>query len=269
MPARLAAVLSVLALAVPGAAAADLTVTTPGISGAEGTVRVMLFDNDKDYRDLDRPRLTLRVPALDGVPEYRIGGLAPGSYAVAAHHDRDNDGDVEYTVADGIGDPLAVGGGRPLLKRPPIPAFADVAVPLAGKGPAAVALALGPGAKLERRPQGPTLRLRNLPTGEGVLRLRLFADGKGWARAAESGRDATVFLNRTGPASAELTLTLPPLPEGRYAVLAFFEPIPDGRLGEGEPRAVSGEAPAGGALPTFEAAAVPLLPGTETALTLR
>lgn len=267
MPARLAAILSALALAAPGAAAADLAVTTAGIGKAEGTVRVMLFDSDKDYRDLDRPKLTLRVPALDGAPTYRIGGLAPGSYAVAAHHDRDNDGDVEYTVADGIGDPLAV-AGKPLLKRPPIPAFADVAVQVAATG-AAVTLPLGPSATLGKRPDGPTLRLKGVPTGEGVLRLRLFADEKGWARAGESGRDATVFLNRLGPASAEMTLALPPLPAGRYAVLAFFEAVPDGRLGTGEPRAVSGEARSQDGLPPFAAAAVELAPGTETALTLR
>lgn len=247
--------------------AADLTVTLPGIPKAEGTVRVMLFDDDKDYRDLDWPRITLRVPAQEGVPEYRIGGLAPGTFAVAAHHDRDNDGDVEYTVADGIGDPLVV-AGKPLLKRPPIPAFADVAVQVPAKG-AAVSLPLGPSAKLEKRPAGPTLRLRNIPTGEGTLRLRLFAEEKGWARAGESGRDATVFLNWRGPAPAEMILGLPPLPAGRYAVLAFFEPVPDGRLGAGEPRAVSGEAPADAALPSFGAAAVELLPGKETALTLR
>ena len=94
--AALAAALAIAALLATEAAAADLEVRIEGLSSADGDVRVALHRQvtDGDFPD-DRGVVdAIKRPASAGTLSIVFAGVPTGTYAVAAFHDADRDGEL-------------------------------------------------------------------------------------------------------------------------------------------------------------------------------
>ena len=78
------------------AAAADLNVRIEGLRSAEGDVRVALHRQvpDGDFPGDAGVVAATILSAAPGAVRVVFAGLAPGSYAVAAFHDADGDGEL-------------------------------------------------------------------------------------------------------------------------------------------------------------------------------
>ena len=85
--------IAALVLGLAGSAgAADLRVAVSGVRGAEGQVKLMLFEREDGFRKEDKARLVLALPATAGTVEGLMRELPPGRYAVIAYHDENGDG---------------------------------------------------------------------------------------------------------------------------------------------------------------------------------
>jgi len=131
-----------VALAIPAARATDLSVTIKGIRSNNGAVMVGVYSDPQGYADavsnsskvgqLNDPRrlvgVSLRANAGDETMIF--AGLPPGSYAVIAFHDENDNGRLDE---NGWGVPLEgygfSNGAMPFLSAP---SFADAAVPISG-----------------------------------------------------------------------------------------------------------------------------------------
>ena len=71
--------------------AADLTVTLEGVRSAKGEVRFALFDR-VDQFPRGEELVSKDIPAGLGSVTVRFRGLKPGEYAIAVHHDENDDG---------------------------------------------------------------------------------------------------------------------------------------------------------------------------------
>jgi len=126
---RLALLLALLS----GAAAshaADLSIRVDGARGAQGAIRVALFDSADRF--LKRALQSASAPARDGATTLEIKDLAPGQYAIAAYHDANDNGKMDRNM---MGIPLeATGFSNDALGNMGPPAFeaARFALPAAG-----------------------------------------------------------------------------------------------------------------------------------------
>ena len=117
-----------LAVAAQAAAAADLRVTINGVRDGAGVLRVAVCD----AQEFLRPTCghTAQVPAQAGAAV--IHGLAPGVYAVQAHHDANRDGHINRRF---FGRPTeGIGFSRDAAMRGGPPEFADAAIALGPRG---------------------------------------------------------------------------------------------------------------------------------------
>lgn len=84
-----------LSLAAAGsAAAADFTITVTGIRSANGQMRLALFNNPVDFPN-GKSVVSRNVPARLGEVTVIIEGLTPGPYALALHHDENNNNKMD------------------------------------------------------------------------------------------------------------------------------------------------------------------------------
>jgi uncharacterized protein (DUF2141 family) len=119
-----------LALAVllgpTAAGAAELTVRLDGIAPLGGTLRVGVFASAEAFAARGDGVLTSRnLPATPGRAELTFEGLPPGRYAVTAHHDADDDRELDRLFALVPTEGVALSTNPPLLRAP---AFDDIAV---------------------------------------------------------------------------------------------------------------------------------------------
>lgn len=127
---------TLLALAWPalfGAAAqaADLHVAVGPVRGAEGQVKLMLFDHAEGFRKEDQARAVLALPARSGRIEGVFRDLPPGRYAIVAYHDENNDGKLNLRFG------MFPKEGYGLSNNPKVsgpPRFADSAFALPKEG---------------------------------------------------------------------------------------------------------------------------------------
>lgn len=68
--------------------ATDLTVVIEEIKSTDGTIKVGLFDNISAFPKM--PLMKLSTPARPGIVSVVFKDLAPGSYALSAFHDVNN-----------------------------------------------------------------------------------------------------------------------------------------------------------------------------------
>jgi uncharacterized protein (DUF2141 family) len=81
-------------LATGPAVAADLTITITGLRSAEGMVRLAIFD-DADAFPMGEELDSRDVPARAVAQTVVFTGLKPGRYAVAMHHDENNNKEMD------------------------------------------------------------------------------------------------------------------------------------------------------------------------------
>lgn len=82
--------LLILLSTLAAAQAADLKVVVHGVRGAEGQIKLMLFDKAEGFRKEASSREVLAVPAKAGSMEAVFNNLPSGRYAVIAYHDENN-----------------------------------------------------------------------------------------------------------------------------------------------------------------------------------
>jgi uncharacterized protein (DUF2141 family) len=138
--ASLALALSSLAAA-GTAAAADLRITVENIRGDEGKVLVGLFDKAESF-----PKEVARGQAVaaaqrdaQGKLVFVFPGIAAGTYAVSAIHDRDDNGKLTTNVMGVPAEPYGFSDKGSTVFGPPT--FADVAISLPAEG-AAIAISV-------------------------------------------------------------------------------------------------------------------------------
>ena len=126
-----AARLALAAILVPVAAgAAELTVRLEGVAPLGGTLRVGLFDGAEAFAARSDGVVASRnLPASGERAAVVFADLPPGRYAVTAHHDVDDDRELDRLFALVPKEGVALGTNPPLLR---MPAFDDIAVAVEG-----------------------------------------------------------------------------------------------------------------------------------------
>lgn len=74
--------------------AADLTVDVNGVRNSKGKIRFAIFDKAREFPE-GHETISINVPAKSGVVTVRFSSINPGIYAVAVHHDEDNDNEMD------------------------------------------------------------------------------------------------------------------------------------------------------------------------------
>jgi uncharacterized protein (DUF2141 family) len=119
--------LALVAAVVPWtAAAADLTVRIDGVAPLGGTLRVGVFASAEAFVARgDGVLVSENLPAAGERAEVTFADLAPGRYAVTAHHDADDDRELDRIFRLVPAEGVALSTNPSLLR---VPAFDDIAV---------------------------------------------------------------------------------------------------------------------------------------------
>jgi uncharacterized protein (DUF2141 family) len=83
-----------LATAATASTSATLTVTYTGMTERSGTIMFVLFDSEAAYDGRGAPVRAEMVPVSGDNATVTIAGLAPGTYAIKAFHDLDDNHDM-------------------------------------------------------------------------------------------------------------------------------------------------------------------------------
>ncbi len=102
----------------------ELTVNVTGIEAGLGAVRVNLYASAQSFLAHEAAQIEANVP-LQGAPLLVFRGLQPGTYAVVAYYDRNQNGKLDRGVFGVPLEPLGFSNGVvPVLSRP---GFAEAA----------------------------------------------------------------------------------------------------------------------------------------------
>ncbi len=121
-----------LILAAGSTQAADISVTVTGLRSGNGLLRFALFDNPKDFPN-GQEIFARNVAARTGETTVVLDGIAPGTYALALHHDENGNDKMDTGL---LGIPLEGYGfsnDAPVILGPPAFAKAAFSVPENGK----------------------------------------------------------------------------------------------------------------------------------------
>ena len=117
----------VLALGVPVAQATEVQVRVVNVADTAGSVRVEVCP-EREW--LNGCTLSAHAPARQGVTVITVPGVSPGHYGIIAHHDSNDDGDVNRNF---LGLPTeGIGFSRDAAIRLGPPRFSDAVLEVAG-----------------------------------------------------------------------------------------------------------------------------------------
>jgi len=131
-----------LVIAPSTAQGGDLRIVVSRLRGDQGQLRVALYAGNDRFLDENAMVAGIRVRASavrDGVFAVTLHGLAPGQYAVTAHHDEDGDGTKNANLLGIPTEGYGFSNGAKGTTGPP--AFDDAAFEL-GERPAEVRVEL-------------------------------------------------------------------------------------------------------------------------------
>jgi uncharacterized protein (DUF2141 family) len=86
-------ILAVLLAAALPTFAADLAIRVDGVSGAEGSIRVAVFNSADTF--LAKPLRGVEAPAQAGTVKVLVTDLPAGDYAFAVYHDANGNGKMD------------------------------------------------------------------------------------------------------------------------------------------------------------------------------
>jgi uncharacterized protein (DUF2141 family) len=86
-------ILAVLLAAALPSHAADLTIRVDGVSSAEGSIRIAVFNSADTF--LARPLRGVEAPAQAGTVQLLVADLPAGDYAFAVYHDANGNGKMD------------------------------------------------------------------------------------------------------------------------------------------------------------------------------
>ncbi|HMA71911.1 MAG TPA: DUF2141 domain-containing protein [Xanthobacteraceae bacterium] len=93
---KLATAASCYALALTAAGAADLTVSVSGIRNASGSVSAGIYNSESTFTKAPEAFALIRIKATPGTIGFTLHDLPPGRYAVAAYHDENGNGRLDF-----------------------------------------------------------------------------------------------------------------------------------------------------------------------------
>ncbi len=93
---KLVVAASLYVSALTAAGAADLTVTVSGIRNASGSVSAGIYNSEKSFLQASEALVLVRIKAAQGSIGFTVHGLPPGQYAVAAYHDENGNGRLDF-----------------------------------------------------------------------------------------------------------------------------------------------------------------------------
>ena len=67
----------------------DLDIDITEIKNTAGVIRIAIYDNEVAFKNADLSAAVVAVQLRADLHTFSIGGLPPGTYAIAAHHDED------------------------------------------------------------------------------------------------------------------------------------------------------------------------------------
>ncbi len=107
----------------------NVTVTINNVLSNDGIVQVCVFNKADAFPD----KRNLAVKCVDaratkGSMKIQVDGLAPGSYAFAVHHDKNNDGKVNTNFVGIPKEPMGASSGAKGKMGPP--KYADAVITL-------------------------------------------------------------------------------------------------------------------------------------------
>ncbi len=86
-----------LGLASTDAAAGEIELTMSGFSNDVGMARIVLVEGEEGYTSVTPVTLVASVPIKDGQAAW-IGEVPPGIYAIIAHHDKNENDELDRPV---------------------------------------------------------------------------------------------------------------------------------------------------------------------------
>jgi uncharacterized protein (DUF2141 family) len=101
------------------AGAADLTVTVSGIRNASGSISAGVYDNASSFPKAEEAVVVVRIKARQGSVGFTVHGLAPGQYAVAAYHDENGNGRLDFDPTGAPAEGYGVSNGARNSQAPP------------------------------------------------------------------------------------------------------------------------------------------------------
>jgi uncharacterized protein (DUF2141 family) len=114
--------------ALTAAGAADLKITVNGTRNASGWVSAGIYNSESSFPNAAEALVLVRIKAAHGSVGFTVHDLTPGQYAVAAYHDENANGRLDFdptgVPAEGYG--LSNGARNPLAP----PEFAKAAFEL-------------------------------------------------------------------------------------------------------------------------------------------
>ena len=92
------ALAAALTLKSVAATAAELTIDITGIRNANGIVRMAIFDQEDQFPNGDKvtSRNVKATTAIGGAMSVTFNDLAPGRYAIAFHHDENENREMDF-----------------------------------------------------------------------------------------------------------------------------------------------------------------------------
>jgi uncharacterized protein (DUF2141 family) len=103
--------------ALTAAGAADLKITVNGVRNASGWVSAGIYNSESSFAKATEALVLVRIKAAHGSAGFTVHDLTPGQYAVAAYHDENANGRLDfdptgvpaegYGVSNGARNPLA------------------------------------------------------------------------------------------------------------------------------------------------------------------
>jgi uncharacterized protein (DUF2141 family) len=87
---------SLYASALTAAHAADLTVAVSGVRNASGWVSAGIYNSEMSFAKASEALVLVRVKATRGSIGFTVHNLPPGQYAVAAYHDENANGRLDF-----------------------------------------------------------------------------------------------------------------------------------------------------------------------------
>ncbi|TAF72056.1 MAG: DUF2141 domain-containing protein [Bacteroidetes bacterium] len=71
----------------------NITVTVSNVKSNKGVIKVCIFNKETGFPEKTNLSIKcVKVAAAKGVMQIKVEGIAPGNYAIAVHHDTNNDG---------------------------------------------------------------------------------------------------------------------------------------------------------------------------------
>jgi len=76
----------------------SLTVRLIGLETADAAVAVAIYDSAQSFDARTNPVASARLTVVDGSATWRLFDLDPGIYAIAAYHDRNDNGELDRSA---------------------------------------------------------------------------------------------------------------------------------------------------------------------------